>query len=321
MLVQKIVALLFACVPATASAQVAAAGYPERPVRIVVSTGVGGAVEAHARIYAARLADSLGKPFIVEVRSGKNHAWSIVTKSAADGHTLLAVAPDFVTAPSLEPELKFDPVRDFAAISPLSQAPYFLAVYPNFAAKSISQLIQIAKAEPGTLNFAGGQPGSGTSLAALLFMSMANIKATYVPYKAATQSLVDLMAGRLHVAVASGNVLPFVQSGKLRVLGTTIARRSTLSPDIPTVAEQGLPGYAVSTFRGLVAPARTPPAVINKLAAEIARIAQLPETVKAITADGSEPITATPQEFRKFIADEVVRWRKVVEANQIKLEK
>src|SRR5205085_1030598 len=142
---------------------------------------------------------------------------------------------------------------------------------------------------PGKLNFGAGQPGSGTSLVALLFISSANIKATYVPYKAATQALIDLAGGRLDVAVSSGNAYALAKSGKARLLGTTTAHRSKLHPEIPTIAEQGLPGFNVTTFRGLVAPAHTPPAVINTLAREIARIAQTPEAVTAITADGSEP--------------------------------
>ncbi len=314
-----IAASIVGCMSAAAHAQGTAAGYPNKPVRILVSTGVGGAVELHTRIYATRLAENLGRPFIVEVRAGRETAWPIVSRATPDGYTLLAVAPEFTTVPALEQNLKIDPRRDFTPISSISQAPFFLTVTPNLAAKSIQQLIQLAKAEPGKLNFAGGLTGTGLHLVTLWFLSAADIKGTYVSYKAGSQSLTDLMAGRVDVTILSGNALPYVQSGKLRVLGTS-PRRSPFLPEIPTIAEQGVPGFTASTFRGLVAPARTPPAIINKLAAEIAKIAQMPETVKSIGADGSTPITATPPEFRKFIAEEIARWRMIVETNQIKLE-
>ena len=309
-----IAALMLGCLGSALAQNTA---YPNKPVRIIVGQGVGGAVDLHSRIYATKLSDNLRVAFVVDHRGGLDVAAPFVARSAPDGYTLLAIAPDFATDPSLEREPTFNPVKEFTPVAMLSQSPYFLTVNPDVPAKSIGELIKLAKARPGVLNIGGGLPGAGSHLVAVWFLSEANIKGTYVPYKAATNSLTDLVAGRLDAAVASGNALPYAKLGKIRILGTTLARRSRLLPDVPTIAEQGIPGFATGTYRGFVAPAGTPPAIINRLAEEIAKVAALPETVQAVAADGSEPYLMTPDELRKFIEEDVARWRKVIEANNI----
>ena len=212
-------------------------------------------------------------------------------------------------------------VKDFAPISLMSRAPYLLYINPSIPAKSVRELIALAKAHPGKLNFGAGLPGSGTNFISVWFLSLANIKATYVPYKGVAQAVIDVVAGQIDAGFSTAvPLLPHLKSGRLRALGISTAQRSTLFPDIPPIAEQGLPGFDASTFHGWSAPAGTPPAIINKLSLELARIAKLPDVIESLRADNSEPVGSTPEQFRQFIAAEVPRWRKLVQDSGITVD-
>jgi len=302
----------------TLRAQISVEQYPAKPVRIVTAQGAGGSADVQARLFAGKLSESLGKQFVVDNRPGLPVALPIVATAAADGYTLLTVLPDFTFAPALYKTLPADPIRDFAPISLVSRAPYLLTVYPLLPAKSVKELIVLAQAQPGKLNFGGGLSGAGTHLVAIWFLSLARIKAVYVPYKGGVaQATVDLVAGQIDAGFSTGSTITHIKSGRLRALGISTAQRSTLLPDIPTIAEQGVPGFNASTFHGFAAPAGTPAAIIHKLSLEFARAAKLPEVADRLRADNSDPMGSTPEQFRQFIADEVPRWRKLVQDSGI----
>ena len=223
-------------------------------------------------------------------------------------------------APSIYRNPAVDPIRDFTPISITSQAPFLLSANPNFSAKSLQQLIELARAQPGKLNIGGGLPGVGTHLVAMWFFSQANIKAAYVPYKGATQALIDLVGGQLSAAFSTGDAIAHIKAGRLRGIASTLDHRLKMLPDVPTFVEQGMPGFVTSTWRGVTAPAGTPPAIINKLAAAFAKVAKMPEIADSLSADGSEPVGSTPEQFKQFIAVDVPRWRKVVQDAHITLD-
>jgi tripartite-type tricarboxylate transporter receptor subunit TctC len=302
-----------------------AAVFPEKPVRVVVPQTTGGATDIQARLFAARMSQALGQQFIVDNRSGGGAAavlaFSMVAKANPDGYTLLAVIPSFTFSPALYPSYPVDPVRDFAPISLLTRAPYLLVVNASLPVVSAKDLIALARARPGSLNFGAGNTGSGTHLVTLWFLSAANVKALYVPYRSVGLAMLDLAGGRLDATLANAlSVGPYVKSGKLRALGISTAQRSRILPDLPTIAEQGAPGYNASTFHGYAAPAGTPSPIVNKLSVEFARVVQSPEVAEKLSADGGEPVGSTPQEFRKLIAAEIVVWNRVMRESGVKIE-
>ena len=238
-----------------------------------------------------------------------------------DGYTLLAVIPSFTYSPVLYKNYPVDPIRDFAPVSLLTRAPYLLVVNASLPVNSAKELIALARAQPDKLNFGAGNTGSGTHLVTLWFMSAANVRALYVPYRSVGLAMLDLAGGRIDATLA--NVLStghFVKTGKLRALGISTAQRSRALPDLPTIAEQGAPGYNASTFHGYAAPAGTPAAIVNKLSAEFARVVKSPDVAERFSADGGEPVGSTPQEFRKLIAAEILVWHKVIRESGVKLE-
>ena len=315
---------LAALAPATAFAQ-AAAQFPVRPVRLVVPQSPGGATDIQARLIADRLTRHFGQQFIVDNRSGGGAAgivaFSTVMKAAPDGHTLLAVVPSFTFAPVLYRNYPLDPLRDFVPVSLATRAPYLLVVNAGSPWRSVRELVQFGKAQPDKLTFGAGNTGSGTHLVTAWFLAAAGIQATYVPYRSVGIATLDLSSGRLSATFA--NVLgvgPLVKSGKLHVLGISTATRSKALPELPTIADQGVPGYNASTFHGYAAPAMTPQVIVNALAAAIAKVVKSPELADRIAEDGGEPVGSTPADFRRFIASEVRVWNDVVRANGIKVE-
>ncbi|MBI3043422.1 MAG: tripartite tricarboxylate transporter substrate binding protein [Betaproteobacteria bacterium] len=303
-----------------AAAQGAAAGYPARPVRVLVAQTAGGNADAQARLFAARLGDSLGRQFVVDNRPGRYIAWSIAAKSPTDGYTLLAVLPDLTYAPALDRNLPIDPTRDFAPISLMTQTPYLLVVNPSLPARSVKELVALARSNPGKLNFGGGITGAGTHLMSALLFSLAGIKATYIPYKGAAQSLIDIVAGQIDAGFGTATAALFAQSGKLRALGISTATRSPLFPDLPTIAEQGVPGFDARAFHGWAAPAGTPVEVIRKLSVELINAARSAEIVAAVRNSNSEVVGSTPEQFARFMAAEIPRWRSVVQQSGINVE-
>lgn len=318
------IAVLAVVLPDFASAQ-DAARFPSKPLRVIVPQATGGATDIQARLFAARMSEKLGQQFIVDNRAGGGAAavvaFSLAAKSNPDGYTLLAIIPSFTFSPALYRNYPIDPTRDFTPVSLLTRAPYLLVINPSLPARSVKELVAMAKAQPDRLTFGAGNTGSGTHLVTLWFLSAANIGATYVPYRSVGLAMLDLVGGRIDATLA--NVLSagtYARSGKLRVLGISTSERSKALPDVPTIAEQGVPGYNAATFHGYAAPAGTPATIVNRLSAEFAKVVRSPEVAGRLSADGGEPVGSTPREFRDFIAAEVRVWRGIVKESNVRIE-
>jgi tripartite-type tricarboxylate transporter receptor subunit TctC len=292
--------------------------FPTKPIRVVVPQPPGGTTDAVTRLFAMKMVEILGQQIVVDNRAGGGVAGvatqTLVANANPDGYTLLAIVPNFTFTPALMKDMRVRP-EDFAPVTLLSRDPYLLSVYPGVAAKSVKEFIALAKAKPGILNMGSGNIGSGTHMISMLFLSEAGIRdqVTYVPYKGTGLAFIDLVAGRLHVAISSivsGG--PHVRAGRLRALGVTSAQRSSAWPEVPTIAEQGLPGFEATAWYGWVVPAKTPVAVINKLSAAAAQAAKSPEISVKIGLLGGEAVGSTPAEFRQLIVREIPRWRALI---------
>jgi tripartite-type tricarboxylate transporter receptor subunit TctC len=293
--------------------------WPSRPVRVVVPFAPGGATDILGRLTATELGNALGRPFVVENRAGGggNVGSDIVAKSAPDGHTLLfGAAGNIGINPSLFSNMPYDPVRDLAPISLIAEVTNVLVVHPSVNASSVQELIALAGATQGGLVYASSGNGSTIHLSAELFASMTRLTMTHVPYRGSGPAMLDLLAGR--VALMFDNLpsaLPHVREGRLRALAVTAARRSPVLPDVPTIAEAGVPGYEATSWFGLFAPAGTPRDIIDRMAREMAIFARRPEVAERIRALGAEPITNTPEEFAAMVREEIAKWGAVVRAS------
>jgi tripartite-type tricarboxylate transporter receptor subunit TctC len=297
----KILAAVSACLVACA---VLAQEYPSRPVRVVVPFAAGGPNDLIARLVAQKLAESFGQPFPVENRpgAGGNVGTEYVAKSAHDGYTLLSAGPGSLIVNPLMGKVPYDTQRDFAPIALLARAPNALVAHPALPARSVAELIALARARPGAINYASGGEGSTPHLAAVLFASMAGVELTHVPYKGTAPATTDLIGGQVQIAfLGVPAVLPHIRSGKLRVLAVTGLRRSPGLPDVPTVSESGVPGYEVSPWYGLLAPAGTPRSIVARLAVEATRIVRAPETSENLSQQGAEAVGSTPEEYAAVI--------------------
>jgi tripartite-type tricarboxylate transporter receptor subunit TctC len=305
-----------------ASAQ-SAADYPAKPVRVLVGQSPGGGNDTQSRLFAQKLSESLGRSFVVENRPGAAGVLSYRTVATAvpDGYTLLAVTGGFTTAPSVNANLGYDPVKDLAPISLVVQSPFLLLTHPSLPVRSVKELLGLAKARPGTLTYASAGQGSSTHLAFALLTMLARIDLVHVPYKGTGPALIDTMAGQVQMLM--GNVLSSLQyarSGKLRALAVTTAKRSPAVPELPTLAEAGVPGYESSTWHAWFAPAGTARPIVDKLNAELAKAAKAPDVISRLSPDGAQPIGSTPEVLRQFIVTDIARWRKVVHDAGIKVE-
>ena len=311
-----------AAAPGAAIAQGAEA-YPAKPVRVVVGLAPGGATDIQTRLFAQKLGESLGRSFVVENRTGAGGtvAYAQVARSAPDGYTLLGVAGGYTITPVVYSKLTYDPVKDFAPISLVAQAPFLLLTHPSLPVKSVRDLLALARAKPGTLDCASAGHGTSTHMAFELFRTLAGVKITHVPYKGTGQALVDGMSGQVHMLF--GNVLSSLthaRAGRLRALAVTTAKRSTVLPEMPTIAEAGVPGYENSTWHGWLAPAGTPPAVLARLNAELVKASRSPDVVERLAPDGGEPVGTTPEQFARHIAEEMARWGKLVKETGIRFD-
>ena len=316
-------ACLAGLAPAVAQAQSGAESYPVKPVRIVIGLAPGGGTDIQARLFAQKLSENFARPFVVENRTGAGGtvAYSQVAKSPPDGYTLMGVTSGFTITPSIYSKLPYDPVKDFAPVSLVVQAPFLLLVHPSLPARTVKDLLAIARAKPGTLDCATAGYGSSTHMAFELFRVSAGVKITAIPYKGTGPALVDGMAGQVHMLF--GNVLSSlasVKAGKLRALAVTTARRSAVLPDLPTIAESGVPGYENSTWFGILAPAGTPAAVVGRLNAELVKISKSQDIVERLAPDGGEPVGSTPEQFARHLVSEIARWRTVVKDAGIHLD-
>ena len=314
---------LAAVAAATLLSGVAAAQpYPSRPVRIVVGFQAGGGTDIAARVIAQKLADALDATFIVDNRPGAagNIGADIVAKSNADGYTIL-MANSTIAIPSLSVKLPFNVKKDFAPISNIALGPSVLLVNPSLPVTDVKGLVALAKAKPRTLIYGSGGVGNVTHLAMELLMSMTGIEMTHIPYKGAAPSVVGLLSGEVQLLFAGiPGVLAQISAGKVRALGVSISQRSPALPNVPTIAEAGLPGYYAASWYGLMVPAGTPNSTIDILAKQIGTIMRVPEVKEKMLAQGFEPVGDTPAQFGKFISEEILRWEQVVKRAGIKPE-
>ena len=297
--------------------------YPARPIRLVVPQSAGGSTDLVARPLAQRVGDAMKTAIVVDNRpgAGSTIGTDIVAKAPADGYTLLAVAASFTMSPSLYKKLPFDPLRDFAAISLLSSLPNILVVHPSLPVKSMKELIAYAKAQPGKLNYSSSGMATGTHMSMELLKHLTGISMLHVPYKGGAPSVTALLSSEVQLCFATiSTALPHVKSNRLRALAVSSARRAVAAPDVPTIAESGVPGYDYASWIGLLAPAKTPPDIVGRLAAESARVMQTAEMKTLLQHEGSEPVGSTPREFDTLIKTEVERWKKVAAAAGIKAE-
>jgi len=307
---------------AQASAVGSTDGYPSKPVRVILGPAPGGATDLIARMIAQKLSENLRRSFIVENRTGAGGtvADALVAKSAPDGYTLLAVAGAFTITPAIYPRLSYDPIKDFTPISLAAQAPFVLMTHPTLPVKSAKDLIALARAKPGALDAASGGIGSSPHMALELFTALAKVKITHVPYKGTGPALIDLMAGQVHMMF--GNVLsslPHIKNGRMRALAVTSAKRSVVMPDLPTIAESGVPGYETTTWHGWLGPAGMPPQIVRLLNAEMIKAVRAPELTERLATDGAEPVGSTPEQFSRYIATEITRWSKIIKESGVKL--
>lgn len=306
------------------SLDAAAQGYPAKPVRLIVTFAAGGGADYVGRTVGGKLADFLGQPVVVENKAGANGALGaeLVAKSPPDGYTLLiGAAGTLAVSPHLNPKLPFDTFKDFAPVSLLATSPFVVTVHPEVPAKSVRELIELAKARPGKLNFGSSGVGGSPQLAGELFKSMAGVNMVHVAYKGLAPAITDLLGGQIQVIFADvGLVAPHLKAGKLRGLAVTGAQRSALAPALPTVAEAGLPGYAAGTWYGLLAPAGTPAPIVTRLAEDTRKALADPAVRGALEKQGVDPAGSTPGEFASFLRDEHAKWGKVIRDANIKLE-
>ena len=301
-------------------ALVGAQSYPTKPIRFITSAAGGGS-DLNARLISPGLSAALGQPVVVDNRPGTFAQGQITAAAAPDGHTLLLAASDLWLQPYLHEHAPFDPVKDFAPVSLLTTTPLVVAVHPAVAAKSVKDLIALAKARPGQLNYGSGNTGSSSHLGAALFRSMAGVDVVRVPYKGIASAMNALLAGEVQMMIGSASSLMApAKAGKLRALATTGARPSALLPGVPTVAESGLPGYEFSQTLGVLAPAKTPQAVLNLLYREIVRIIEMPDLKQKLLNTGVETVGNSPQEFAAFIKADMRRLGKVIREAGIRAE-
>ena len=294
-----------------------AQAFPTKPIRFVAAFPAGGPSDIVARAMAKRMSEVLGQPVIVDNRTGAggNIGAEAVAKAPPDGYTVLLGGSYVIIAPALYLKPPFDPIRDFAPIGLIVSNQYVLVIHPSVPARSVRDLIKVAKAQPGKLNYASTGPGSPPRLAGELFKSMAGVDMVNISYKGATPALIDMIGG--HIDVYFGGIsgtLPPIASNKIRPLAVTSTKRSSQLPEIPTVAEAALPGYDITTWFGLLAPAGTPREIVNKLNAVIIGIVNEKEMTNYLIGQGVDPVTNTPDQFAAYIKNEVPKFAKIVKA-------
>jgi tripartite-type tricarboxylate transporter receptor subunit TctC len=294
--------------------------YPNRAVKIIVPFAAGGPADVYARFLGQRLQEALGQPFVVDDRPG---AGSVVgtdaaAKSAPDGYTLLLMSNTHTVNESLMPNKPFTLTRDFVPVAPINYSDLVMVVHPSVAAKTVAEFIALAKAQPGKLNYASSGPGTPYHMAGELFKAMAGVDIVHVPYRGSSGARTDIIGGQVQMMFdAVTTMSEHVKAGTVRALGTSGKERSTVLPDVPTVAET-VRGYEATIWLGVMAPKGTPPAIVNRLNAEITKIVSRPEVRRDWAAQGAVAMTMTPDEFGKYIADDIVKWERIVKISGAK---
>ena len=303
--------LAILALPAAAGAQ----SYPSKPIRLMVPSSPGGGTDITARIIAPKMAEGLRQQVVVENRAGAGTmiGTEMVVRAAPDGYTLLLASTPLAINPAMYARVPYDALRDLAAVTQVVSLPNLLVAHPSLPVKNVKELIALAKARPGQLTYASAGAGTSPHLAMALLTGMSGLEMIHVPYKGAGPGVIDVIAGQVPLMTPSIiSVLNYVKDGRLRALGVTSEKRAAGAPDIPTVAEGGVPGYEAAQWFGLMAPAGTPRDIVNTLRAEVARVLQLPEVRTRLSADGAEPVGSAPEEFAAYIRAETAKWSKVV---------
>ena len=312
--------LAFAALAASAIAQ----DYPVRPVKIVVPFAAGGPADVYARFLAQRLQDAMGQPFVVEDRPGGGSVvgTDIVAKSAPDGYTLLLMSNTHTVNESLMPQKPFQLIRDFVPVAPINYSDLVLVVNPAVPAKTLPELLALAKAQPGKLNYASSGPGTPYHMAGELFKAMAGLDILHVPYKESSGARTGVLGGQVEMMFDAVTVMnEHVKAGKVRALATSGKVRSSVMPDVPTLAEAGVPGYEAVIWLGLIAPRNTPPAIVNRLNAEITKIVGRPDVQAEWAKQGAVAMVMTPDAFERYLADDIVKWERIVKVSGARVDR
>ena len=314
---------LTACVACMLGIPAIAQNWPLRPVRLVVPYTPGGGADIVARVLAQKLAEQTGGPFVIENRPGAGgiNAAELVARATPDGHTLLASATEFGTNAAVRPRMPFDPFKDFAHISLLGYVQFLLAGNLAVPVRNVKELIALAKARPGELTYGSTSLGGGPHLAGELIQSMSGIRWVHVPFKGAGPASVALISGDINFLFSStGSLVGHVRAGKVRGIAVTGPRRFPELPEVPTVAESGIPGYSATGWYGLFAPAGTSPEIVRRISAEAARAFSSPDAREKLAQIGTDPVGSTPEEFVSFLRAEIAKWSKVVKEANIRFE-
>lgn len=297
------------------------APYPVKPIRVVVPFAPGGSMEVIARLVSQKLTAAFGQAVIIDNRPGASGVIGTesVAKAPADGYTLLASPSAFAMNPSLYSKAPYDPVKDFEPVSTLASYALLLVCHPSLPVRSVKALIALAKAQPGDLNYSSGSIGTSNHVAAELFAHMAGVRITHIAYKGGGPAFMALIGGEVHIMFAAApTTMPFVKSSRLRVLGVSTAKRSPFLPDVPTIAEAGVPGYEVNSWSALFAPAGTPAAIVKTINAEVGKGLRQPDALEVLEKQGLEQAAGAPEELASLIRAEVAKWTKVAKATGIK---
>lgn len=322
-MIQVLPALGFIALASLAATTATAQSWPAKPVRIIVGFTPGGGVDINARLLAPKLSEYLGQQFLVDNRpgAGTNIANELVAKSAPDGYTILINTAAVAINMSLYKKVNFDTLRDFAPLSVFSQSPNVLVIHPSVPAKTVKELVALAKAKPGVLNFSSAGSGTTQHLSGELFNLRAGTKIVHVPYKGSAPSLTGLIGGEVEMTFANiPAISAHVKSGRLRPLANTGPKRSDQLPNVPTMTEAGIKGVEVVVWYGLLAPAATPPDIVNKLAGAINKATQDAGIRKRLLDQGADPVGSSPEDFAKLLKLEVARWAEVVKISGAKVE-
>ena len=314
--------LAFTLLLGAAHSALAQAPYPVKPIRFLVGFPPGGTNDIVARAIAPRLSEFLGQSVVIENRGGANAsiATDLAAHAAPDGYTILLVAPGHATNPALL-KLNFDSINDFAFVTLLAESQNLLVVHPSLPVRSVKELIALSKKRPGEINYGSSGTGTTVHLSAELFQYMTGVKWVHIPYKGGGPGLIALISGE--VSLYFGNVPTVIRQardGKVRAVATTGLKRTPAAPDIPTVAESGVPGYEVTTAYGMAAPAKTPRAILNRLHTDAVRALNAPDTRERLLGLGADPVGNTPEQYTEFMKNEIAKWAKVIKAAGIKGE-
>jgi tripartite-type tricarboxylate transporter receptor subunit TctC len=316
----RLLALLLSAVVLTAAAQET---YPSRPLRFILPFPPGGGTDILGRVIAERLAANLGQPVVIENRGGAggNVGAEAAARSSPDGYTIVLAAPSLAISPSLYSKLNYDPVKDFAPVSLVATVPNVMVTHPSVPAQTLQEFIALVRSRPGGMNFGSGGSGTSNHLAGELFNIVTGTRLVHVPYKGVNLAMNDVLSGQIHVVVIGvPAAAPHIKAGRLRALALIAPQRAAALPEVPTIAEAGLPDFEVTTWYGVLAPAGTPRPIVARLNAELVKIMHAPDTRERLAAMATDPRTSTPEEFAAYLKQEIAKWGEVVRKANLKAD-